>query len=29
MNKVLLATTAFALVVAAVPSRAQQMTTKD
>jgi len=29
MNKVLLATTAFALVVAAVPSRAQQATTKD
>src|SRR6478672_3985361 len=29
MNKVLLATAAFALVVAAVPSRAQQATTKD
>ena len=29
MNKVLLATTVFALVVAAVPSRAQQATTKD
>jgi Lipocalin-like domain len=29
MNKVLLATAAFALVVAAVPSHAQQATTKD